>query len=451
MGVLVMPLEIAKEKIIQRRNDPQNREKTRVENILKELGSSKDMIESDDVLTEGTHDIEESFSKDSPIIIKGFGAILMGAINARATDIHIEPFENNLRIRYRLDGNLKEIKTMGKAILNALVSRIKILSNLDISERRLPQDGRMKMKILGRDIDFRIAIMPTIYGEKVVIRVLDKTMVDMDIEKIGFLPNEYNKVVKNLSVPHGIILITGPTGSGKSTTLYAFLNYLNNADVNILTVEDPVEYNIEGINQVQAKPEIGLTFAASLREFLRQDPDIIMVGEMRDSETAEIAIKAALTGHLVFSTLHTNDAPSSIFRLMNMGVEPYLISASIQMVLSQRLVRKLCPQCKIIDVEAPLKLANLGFKPGNYEGSKFYTSSKTECEFCNSTGYKGRMAIHEILVMSDELRELVERRAPLKEIAELARIEGMLSLKENALVKVMEGLTSLDEILKTCQ
>lgn len=447
-----MPLEIAKEQSIQDKNDIKNsKERSRVDNILKELGNSKEILQTDDFLGGGTHDIEESLSKDNPLIIKGFSAILMGAITLGATDIHIEAFETNVRVRYRLDGELKEIKTMGRAVLNALVSRVKILSDLDIAERRLPQDGRMKMKILGRDIDFRIAIMPTIYGEKVVIRILDKSTTNINIENIGFLPSEYDKVIKSLAVPHGIILITGPTGSGKSTTLYAFLNHLNNSNVNILTVEDPVEYNINGINQIQAKPEIGLTFAAALREFLRQDPDIIMVGEIRDSETSEIAIKAALTGHLVFSTLHTNDAPSSIHRLMNMGIEPYLISSSIQMILSQRLVRKLCSYCKIVDENAVPKLKALGLNPEKYKGESFFIEPPAPCEHCHNTGYKGRIAIHEILFMSDALRDLIDRRASLKEITDLAIKEGMLLLKEEGVLKTIDGTTSLNEIIKTCQ
>lgn len=290
-----MGLEITKKEIestsqkkIQSSREEEQKKKTenvnrqRVENILTELGASQVGVELIDSNQDNTTlDIEKSLSKDSPLIIKGFSAILMGAISAGATDIHIEAFETDVRIRYRIDGELTEVKTMGKAVLNALVSRVKILSNLDIAERRLPQDGRMKMKIMGRDIDFRVAIMPTIYGEKVAIRILDKSAVEMRIDKIGFTKEEYEKIVKSITAPHGIILITGPTGSGKSTTLYSILNYLNKSNVNISTVEDPVEYNIEGINQVQAKPEIGLTFAAALRQFLRQDPDIIMLGEIR--------------------------------------------------------------------------------------------------------------------------------------------------------------------------
>ncbi|MGL4945668.1 MAG: GspE/PulE family protein, partial [Fusobacteriaceae bacterium] len=307
--------------------DSQNRKK--MENILNELSGTDMSIAYEGIFGDTSLDVEQSLSKDSPIIIKGFSAILVNAVEMGATDIHIEAYEESVRIRYRVDGGLIEVKKLGKSVLNALVSRVKILSNLDIAERRLPQDGRMKLKIMGKDIDFRIAIMPTVFGEKVAIRILDKTALDMKLDKLGFNEEEYEKIIKAISKPHGIILVTGPTGSGKSTTLYSILNNLNTEDVNISTVEDPVEYNIDGINQVQAKPEIGLTFAASLRQFLRQDPDIIMVGEVRDGETAEIAIKAALTGHLVLSTLHTNDAVGTIFRLMNMGVQPFLISASL--------------------------------------------------------------------------------------------------------------------------
>ncbi|MGL5098488.1 MAG: GspE/PulE family protein, partial [Fusobacteriaceae bacterium] len=366
-----------------------NRNRKKMENILDELSGTNMNIAYEGIFGDTSLDVEQSLSKDSPIIIKGFSAIMVNAVEVGATDIHIEAYEESVRIRYRVDGGLIEVKKLGKSVLNALVSRVKILSNLDIAERRLPQDGRMKLRILGKDIDFRIAIMPTVFGEKVAIRILDKTALDMKLDKLGFDEEEYEKIIKAISKPHGIILVTGPTGSGKSTTLYSILNNLNTEDVNISTVEDPVEYNIDGINQVQAKPEIGLTFAASLRQFLRQDPDIIMVGEVRDGETAEIAIKAALTGHLVLSTLHTNDAVGTIFRLMNMGVQPFLISASLVMVISQRLIRKLCPECKEEDEEFSTFLRMLEVDPREYWDKTFYKPgyNNKECPICGGKGY----------------------------------------------------------------
>ncbi|MGL5655492.1 MAG: GspE/PulE family protein [Fusobacteriaceae bacterium] len=422
--------------------------KAKLDSILSELKNSKMDTLSSKENTDIAFNVEESLSNDSPLIVKGFSAILVGAVNVGATDIHIEAFEKEVRIRYRIDGELNTIKTIDKSVLNALVSRVKILSNLDISERRLPQDGRMKARIMDRDIDFRVAIMPTIFGEKVVIRILDKGTVDMRIDKIGFTEDEYNKVLKCITAPHGIILVTGPTGSGKSTTLYSILNYLNTENVNISTVEDPVEYNIDGINQVQAKPDIGLTFAAALREFLRQDPDIIMLGEIRDSETSEIAIKAALTGHLVLSTLHTNDAPSTINRLMNMGIEPFLISATVLLIISQRLVRKICPDCKIVDENYLAKAMALGLKEKEYKDKTFYTHAPEGCPTCNGTGYKGRIAVHEILVLNDAIKDLIDKRASTSEIFNVAVANGMAPLREEGLLCASEGVTSLDELLK---
>lgn len=432
-------------------SNPGDQNRKKMENILDELSGTNMNIGYEGIFGDTSIDVEQSLSKDSPIIIKGFSAIMVNAVEMGATDIHIEAYEENVRIRYRMDGGLIEVKRLSKSVLNALVSRVKILSNLDIAERRLPQDGRMKLRILGKEIDFRIAIMPTIFGEKVAIRILDKTTLDMKLDKIGFNEEEYHKVTKAISRPHGIVLVTGPTGSGKSTTLYSVLNYLNNPDVNISTVEDPVEYNIDGINQVQAKPEIGLSFAASLRQFLRQDPDIIMVGEIRDGETAEIAIKAALTGHLVLSTLHTNDAVGTIFRLVNMGVQPYLISASLVMVISQRLIRKLCPECKVVDEEASTTLRVLEANPMEYWDKTFYKPSGNDCPNCKGSGYKGRMAVHEIFLMNDEIRTMVDAGAPLKEIEERAQMQGMLTLKKDAIDKASRGLTSLTEVLKISQ
>ncbi|MGL4393240.1 MAG: GspE/PulE family protein [Fusobacteriaceae bacterium] len=435
-------------------NTRQIKSRLRFESILEELSKSNlEVAEEIGFKKNSELDIEQSLLKDNSVIVKGVSAILVGAVENGATDIHIEGYENILRIRFRIDGELREIKQMSVSILNSLVSRIKVMSNLNIAERRLPQDGRMKLKILGRDIDFRISIVPAIYGEKVSIRLLDKTMVDMNLEKIGFTKAEYEKIVHNINLPHGIILVTGPTGSGKSTTLYSILNFLNKPNVNISTVEDPVEYNIDGVNQIQTKNEIGYDFGIILKAILRQDPDIIMIGEVRDNETAEIAIKAALTGHLVLSTLHTNTAPSSVTRLMNMGIEKFLISATLRMVISQRLLRRLCSKCKIIDETAEEKLILLGLHNEKYKDKIFYRNSTSdfECLECKGGGYKGRISVHEIFAMNDKLRASVEIGAIQKNIEDLAIESGMLQLKEDGILKALEGLTSLEEVVRNCQ
>ncbi len=395
-------------------------------------------------------DVEKSLNNESSIIVKGLGAIFMSAINSRATDIHLEAYENSLRIRYRIDGELVEIKKISKTLALALVSRIKVLSNLDISEKRIPQDGRIKMRIEGRSIDFRIAIMPTIHGEKVAIRILDKNFIEMDLQKIGFDRIDYEKIKSSIKKSHGIILVTGPTGAGKSTTLHSILNFLNSSNVNILAVEDPVEYSIEGVNQVQVKMDIGLTFATTLRQFLRQDPDIIMLGEIRDGETAEIAIKASLTGHLVLSTLHTKDSIGTIYRLMNMGIESYLISEALELVISQRLVRKLCPHCSIIDKHSFEKIGLLGLNEKIYLNGEYYIEKKGGCFKCNTTGFKGRIIIYEILKLSKEIKKLIEIKSNTKIIEDVSKKEGMLLLKEVGVRKALLKLTSLDEILKNC-
>jgi type IV pilus assembly protein PilB len=391
-------------------------------------------------------DLVKSLGSDSAPVVKGVNAIIVKAVKMQASDIHIEPYEKEIRIRYRLDGVLITVKKMPIHIMNAIASRIKIMCDLDISEKRLPQDGRFRIKMGGRRVDFRVSTLRTIHGEKVVMRILDVGSVKLDLVTLGFEEKALeivNRVIKN---PYGIILVTGPTGSGKSTTLYSILDKLNKEDVNISTAEDPVEYQLDGINQVQCKPDIGLTFAASLRSFLRQDPDIIMVGEIRDGETAEIAIKAALTGHLVLSTLHTNDAPGTIHRLLNMGVEPFLISASISMIIAQRLVRKICPHCIVEDLEANNKLLAMDLNKDNYEGATFKIGSG--CEACNHTGYKGRSVIYEIMEVDDEMKNLISGNVTSLEIRELAVKKGMDVLRVSGMGKAAAGLTSLDEVMR---
>lgn len=380
-------------------------------------------------------------------IIKIVNLMLVQAIKERASDIHIEPFEKEMKLRYRVDGVLHESTPPPKHMQNAVTSRLKIMSNLDIAERRLPQDGRFRIKVKGKEIDFRVSVLPTSFGEKVVLRVLDKSGLDnVDITKLGFHERGAEEFMKAITSPYGMILITGPTGSGKSTTLYTALKTINKPDVNVITVEDPVEYQMGGINQVSVNADIGLTFAAGLRSILRQDPDVIMVGEIRDLETADIAVKSALTGHLVLSTLHTNDAASAITRLNDMGIEPFLISSSTLLVAAQRLVRRICPKCKK-EADIPddiLIKAQMKFEPG--KKPRIYHGAG--CPSCKGTGYKGRMALIEALTINDAVRAQIMKKSTGREI-KLAAIErGMKTLRMVGLDRVIEGATTLEEVLR---
>ncbi|MGB9562016.1 MAG: GspE/PulE family protein, partial [bacterium] len=363
------------------------------------------------------------------------------------SDIHIEPFEKQVRIRYRIDGILREMTPLPVKLKAAVVSRIKIMARLDISERRLPQDGRIKIQTQGRAIDLRVSVLPCIWGEKVVMRILDPKALMLDITKLGFPERALKEFHKAITMPYGMVLVTGPTGSGKTTTLYSALQVLNTPYVNIMTAEDPVEFNIDGINQVQVHPEIGLTFASALRAFLRQDPNIILVGEIRDLETADIAIKAALTGHLVFSTLHTNDTASSITRLLDLGIEPFLISSTVVGIVAQRLVRKICPHCKkeIELNEDDLKMLGIPVK----DREKHYQVWTGEgCLECRHTGYLGRTGIFEVMEMTDKIKKLTNLRAPGTEIKKSAIDEGMMTLREIAIKKLGLGITTLEEVLR---
>lgn len=379
-------------------------------------------------------------------VIKLVNLVLVQAIKDRASDIHVEPFEKQLRLRYRVDGVLYDSTAPPKSLQSAITSRIKIMSNLDIAERRLPQDGRFRIKIAGRDVDLRVSLLPTVHGEKIVMRVLDKGSLNPNLESLGMEPEDLAKFKQAIDAPHGMMLMTGPTGSGKTSTLYAVLTQLNTADVNIITVEDPVEYQMLGVNQVQVKPEIGLTFASGLRSILRQDPDIVMVGEVRDSETADIAVKAALTGHLVLSTLHTNDAPGAIARLVDMGIEPFLVSSSLLMVCAQRLIRKVCPHCKEAQTVPTDLLKRLGLGPKDTDGITFYHGRG--CSRCKETGYMGRMAILEVLLVSEAMREQILHNTSAKAIREVALKEGMRTLAMAGVSRAKAGLTSLEEVLR---
>ena len=380
-------------------------------------------------------------------VIKLVNVMLLNAIKKRASDIHVEPYEKSFRVRYRIDGILYEEMQLPLKLKNAVTSRIKIMSQLDISERRLPQDGRIKLKI-GKDkeMDFRVSVLPTLFGEKIVMRLLDKGNLQLDMTKLGFEEKQLKDFMKSIYMPYGMVLVTGPTGSGKTTSLYSALQELNKSTRNISTAEDPVEYNLMGINQVQMHEDVGLNFATALRSFLRQDPNIIMVGEIRDFETAEIAVKAALTGHLVLSTLHTNDAPSTISRLLNMGVEPFLVTASVNLVLAQRLARRICADCRQ-PVEKNVKaLIDLGMRPEIAEKTALFKG--TGCPKCANTGYKGRIAIYEVMPFYESVKELVLQGASTAEVKAEAIRSGMQSLRMSGLQKLAEGITTPEEVLR---
>jgi type IV pilus assembly protein PilB len=383
-------------------------------------------------------------SEEAPVI-KLANLILVQAVKDRASDIHIEPFEKSLRLRYRIDGVLVDATPPPKQMQLALASRFKIMSSLDIAERRLPQDGRMRIRVGGKDYDLRVSIMPTVHGEKIVLRVLDKSNLSASIDKLGLDSETFAQLKNAVDAPHGLILVTGPTGSGKTTTLYSALNELNNPTYNIITVEDPVEFQVPGINQVPTKKEIGLTFANALRSILRQDPDIIMIGEIRDTETAEIAVEAALTGHQVLSTMHCNDAPGAIARLDDMGIAPFLISSSVILACAQRLMRRICSHCKE-PVTYPAKMyADLSIDPGTMDGVTLYRGRG--CERCKNTGYAGRMAIIEAMTITDEIRKLIIGRANTRELSKVAIGQGMRTLRMVALDRVRDGISTLEQVL----
>ncbi|MBU4069148.1 MAG: type IV-A pilus assembly ATPase PilB [Proteobacteria bacterium] len=391
--------------------------------------------------------IDQYLASDAPII-KLVNGILIKAINDGISDIHIEPFDKALQVRYRLDGSLYKSMNLPFSIKNALTSRLKILAGLDIAERRVPQDGRIKMRLGKRKtVDLRVSTLPTLFGEGVVMRILDQSSLNVDLTKMGFEIKTLKTLNKCISRPYGLLLVTGPTGSGKTTTLYSVLNKLNTEDTKILTAEDPVEFNFRGINQVNVKEEVGMTFAAALRSFLRQDPDIIMVGEIRDLETAEIALKAAMTGHLVFSTLHTNDCPSTIGRLVDIGIPSYMVSAAVTMVLSQRLARKLCQKCKaLVNKINPDELEAMGFPKDEIPDLKIYKPKG--CPACKGTGYKGRLGLYELMEVTDEVAKAINANVPEDQLRKTAIQEGMATLRDAGLTKIREGMTSVEEILK---
>ena len=389
----------------------------------------------------------EAATEDAPVV-KLVNMLISKAAADRASDIHIEPTERDLRVRYRIDGVLHEVMRTPRSIMNAVVSRLKIMADIDIAERRRPQDGRISLKVGSRAIDLRVSSLPTIYGEKVVMRILDNSQALLELQDLGFLPDTHTRFEESFTKPYGTILVTGPTGSGKSTTLYATLNVLNQPEVNIVTVEDPVEYRLSGISQVQVNRKAGLNFASALRSFLRQDPDIMLVGEIRDKETATIAIESALTGHLVLSTLHTNDAPSAVTRLTEMGVEPFLVGSAIDAVLGQRLARRLCKQCKEPYQPTLDALRDVGW-PFEELGEDLPDLFRAKgCAACSGTGYRGRLAIHELMLVTEDIERLTVERASTEELAKTAVAQGMRPLRQDGLIKVSRGDTSIEEILR---
>lgn len=440
-GCTVQPV-ISPESIIQKALDIYYEDKSALDSIIKEIDDELEVVDTNEELPEEL-DLQKAV-QDKPLV-KLVDSIIADAIKKGASDIHFECYEKRIRVRYRIDGSLQERPPIPFKYRAAIISRMKIMSDLDISERRLPQDGRIKIKFGERTVDLRVSVLPTIFGEKVVMRILDPKSLMVDMTKLGFPELSLKNFTKAIESPYGMILVTGPTGSGKTTTLYSALKTLNKGDVNIMTAEDPVEFNFDGINQVLVRSDIGLTFAAALRSFLRQDPDIIMVGEIRDQETADIAIKAALTGHLVFSTLHTNDAPSTINRLIDMGIPPYLIGASTRLVMAQRMVRKICTFCKKEEHVDNDTLDLLNIPEEQRKTFKMYKGAG--CNECNGTGYSGRTGIFEVMPISPAIEKLIVQGAPTTEIRDQAVKEGMMTLRSSALEKLTTGVTALEEVL----
>ena len=414
--------------------------------VLDSMGSDELKFEEmkDQKKGKGSYNVDDM--ANSAPVVKLLNLILGTAIKAQASDIHFEPFETEFKVRYRVDGVLYEMESPPLHLANPLVSRIKVLSNLDISETRLPQDGRILLNVSGRPVDLRVSTLPTIFGESVVMRVLDRSVVKLDLENIGLREEEMSMLHKLINMPHGIVIVTGPTGSGKTTTLYSCLNSANDIKWKIITTEDPVEYDLDGIIQCQVNEDIKVTYASLLRSILRQDPDTILVGEVRDLETAQIAVEAALTGHLVFSTLHTNDAPSAITRLLDLGVEPFLICASIEAIVAQRLVRKICVKCKTEIAPTEEMLMELGLTPNDVKGKKFCFGKG--CTVCNNTGYKGRQAIFEMMLLTDRVKELIMKSASTEQLRHIAREQGMRTLRESGLLGIFDGHTTIEEVVR---
>jgi len=446
----VAPLIASEKAIIDKLNSIDASKSGSMEDLIQDVQKKSEEADDDNVevsseaIEEVNLDQLAASSEEAPVV-KLANLILVQAVKDRASDVHLEPFEKVLRLRYRIDGVLVDATPPPKQMQLALASRFKIMSSLDIAERRLPQDGRMRIRVGGKDYDLRVSVMPTVHGEKVVLRVLDKNNLSASLDKLGLDAETFRQLKAAVDAPHGLILVTGPTGSGKTTTLYSALNELNNPTYNIVTVEDPVEFQIPGINQVPVKKEIGLTFAAALRSILRQDPDIIMIGEIRDTETAEIAVESALTGHQVLSTMHCNDAPGAIARLDDMGIAPFLISSSVILACAQRLMRRVCSHCKEPTVYPPKIYQDLGIDPSIFDGVQLFRGRG--CDRCKNSGYAGRLAIIEAMTVTDEIRRLIISRANTRELAKVAIGQGMRTLRVAALDRVRDGTSTLEQVL----
>ncbi len=420
-----------------------------IDKALAELYLSKHKEKAYSDLSKLAEDIKDVKGDDDAPVIKLVNMLIEEALKRRASDIHVEPLENKFRIRYRIDGVLHEIPAPPKRLQGSIISRLKIMAGMDIAEKRLPQDGRIKLNLEKKELDLRVSTLPAIHGESVVMRILDKSSFMVGLEDMGLLPENKKDFERLISLPNGMILVTGPTGSGKTTTLYATLSHINQKERKVITIEDPVEYQLDGINQVQVKPQINLTFASGLRSMLRQAPDIIMVGEIRDLETAEIAVQSALTGHLIFSTLHTNDAAGAVTRLVDMGIKPYLVASTVQCIMAQRLVRTICPSCREAHKPSEEEIAVLSLDAGQSKDLELYKGKG--CSACSNTGFKGRMGIYELLVMNDRLRELVLENTPSTVLCKKAREFGMRTLKEDGVEKVKRGYTTIEEVLRVTQ
>jgi type IV pilus assembly protein PilB len=447
----IAPLIASEKAILDKLNAIDSAKSSSIEDIIldakkqRETDGGADSIETIKETTEEVNLDKLAASIEEAPVIKLANLIIIQAVKDRASDVHLEPFERTMRLRYRIDGVLVDATPPPKQMQMALASRFKIMSSLDIAERRLPQDGRMRVRVSGKDYDLRVSVLPTVHGEKIVLRVLDKSTLSASIDKLGLDIETFKRVKAAIDAPHGLILVTGPTGSGKTTTLYSALNELNNPIYNIVTVEDPVEYQIPGINQVPTKKEIGLTFANALRSILRQDPDIIMIGEIRDTETAEIAIEAALTGHQVLSTLHCNDAAGAIARLDDMGIAPFLISSSVILSCAQRLLRRICPHCKELVTYPPKMFEDLGIDPATFSGVQLCRGRG--CERCKNSGYAGRMAVIEAMTITDQIRKLIIARANTRELSKVAISQGMSTLRMVALDRAREGVSTLEQVM----
>jgi len=441
-GCEVQPC-VASESAIKKAIDKAYDSAATFESVMRGLDDEIEVLEDQ---TDDVPDVSLLGEAEQAPVVKLVNSLITDAVRKGSSDIHIEPYEKSLRVRFRIDGTLYEMMSPPFRMKAAVTSRLKIMADLDIAERRVPQDGRIKLRLLGRNIDLRVSTLPTIFGEKVVMRILDKGNLNIDLSKLGFQDQAFNDFTKAITMPYGMVLVTGPTGSGKTTSLYSALSKINVPDVNIMTAEDPVEYNLEGINQVLVNEGVGLTFAAALRAFLRQDPNIVMVGEIRDLETASIAVKAALTGHLVLSTLHTNDAPSTINRMVDMGIEPFLVASSTNLIMAQRLVRRICKQCKA-DVQLhPEVLRELGISDEDAKKSNFKEGKG--CVDCNNTGYRGRLGVYEVMTITPKVRDMILDRAPTSQIKKQAVAEGMLTLRMDGLIKLKNGVTTAEEVLK---